>query len=593
MIQVKSLLESKKDTVVVALCRLNPPSKNHGVITNALKTISTMMAADHILFVTPEVNQKKLALNTAQKFNYAKQSFPNINHVLLTGDANPSIVGIAKEQNYHYSKLVVLSSNKDSLPIKQQLDSLNGVEFNYQSILVVPAYEKDPDDDSYGCDLQLMKQSVIEGNFAKFKQFVSSNLSSVQTLRMFEDMSANMGVAGEKNKLREDYVKEEIFKVGDIVKHNNLELAIVFRGSNYVVLENNEKAWLTDIKKTNKVNESIMVKHQDKLKAAQIIGMSLGYDAASTKTDPTAIVNTALRMVKNKPFNPEAKKILARMLELARKMEINFDAKIIDVSENVQEEPLEEISDTTVKSYTQKAMRDTITGKKDRNKGMTRAYSRLAGTNKPLLSKNILGEADGDAPAEEDEEHILMHKKDPKHVYSRVRKIQYRVNEEEDGDELEDLSDEELDRLANSLTDDDIIEHGYDDEEFEVVDEETGEVEEPFNMEPLVEVLTRVERMRARVRIKRTEARRERAKRIALQKRSTTQVLTKRARRVAVKALKQRFAKKPLNKLSVAEKERLEKRLEKMKPLIARMAVRLLPRVRSVEKERLTHKSTK
>ena len=45
---------------------------------------------------------------------------------------------------------------------------------------------------------------------------------------------------------------------------------------------------------------------------------------------------------------------------------------------------MSEVSDTTVKSYLGKAMTDTITGKKDRNPGMKRAISRLAGTNKPL-----------------------------------------------------------------------------------------------------------------------------------------------------------------------------------------------------------------
>lgn len=55
------------------------------------------------------------------------------------------------------------------------------------------------------------------------------------------------------------------------------------------------------------------------------------------------------------------------------------------VAKRVAEENLEELSSDTIKSYTQKAMRDTIIGTKDRNKGMARAYSRVAGTNKPLL----------------------------------------------------------------------------------------------------------------------------------------------------------------------------------------------------------------
>ena len=43
-----------------------------------------------------------------------------------------------------------------------------------------------------------------------------------------------------------------------------------------------------------------------------------------------------------------------------------------------------EVSDEMIKRYFSGAMKDTISGKKDRNKGMTRAMSRMSGTNKPL-----------------------------------------------------------------------------------------------------------------------------------------------------------------------------------------------------------------
>jgi hypothetical protein len=49
------------------------------------------------------------------------------------------------------------------------------------------------------------------------------------------------------------------------------------------------------------------------------------------------------------------------------------------------EEVVNEISDTTAKNYMKGALHDTITGKKDRNAGLSKAISRLAGNNKPLL----------------------------------------------------------------------------------------------------------------------------------------------------------------------------------------------------------------
>jgi hypothetical protein len=47
-------------------------------------------------------------------------------------------------------------------------------------------------------------------------------------------------------------------------------------------------------------------------------------------------------------------------------------------------EGLDELDTSTLKSYAAKAMQATLAGKKDRNDGMSKAYSRLSGTNKPL-----------------------------------------------------------------------------------------------------------------------------------------------------------------------------------------------------------------
>jgi hypothetical protein len=51
------------------------------------------------------------------------------------------------------------------------------------------------------------------------------------------------------------------------------------------------------------------------------------------------------------------------------------------------EETLDEISNDLAKSYTKKAMFDTVTGKKDRNQGMVKAFSRLSDNNKPIIPK--------------------------------------------------------------------------------------------------------------------------------------------------------------------------------------------------------------
>ena len=159
----------------------------------------------------------------------------------------------------------------------------------------------------------------------------------------------------------------------------------------------------------------------------------------------------------------------------------------------------------------------------------------------------------------------------------------------------EDPSEEEIEHFMNHISDDDIYDL-YDEDELALVDDETGEElpedeeEKELDEETLMEVLSRLERMKAKFRIRRTKAKRARATKIALKRYSNTKTINKRSRRLAIKMLKKRLLRgRDLSKLSVGEKERVEKVVQTRKKLIDRLAMRLAPRVRKVEKARLSH----
>lgn len=173
-----------------------------------------------------------------------------------------------------------------------------------------------------------------------------------------------------------------------------------------------------------------------------------------------------------------------------------------------------------------------------------------------------------------------------------------------DGDPEKDyLSDREMEDIISRydddidpLSDEDLMDL-YDDDELEIVDEEDEELTESLLFEGdesnLNEVLSRTERIKAKIRIMKTRAKRQRNLKIALRKHSSQQVINKRSRRLAIKALKKRLFKKPANKMSVGEKERAEARIKKLGPIINRIAMKLAPKVRRMEKKRLSSKRTK
>jgi hypothetical protein len=161
--------------------------------------------------------------------------------------------------------------------------------------------------------------------------------------------------------------------------------------------------------------------------------------------------------------------------------------------------------------------------------------------------------------------------------------------------EEDDIDDKEIEAMIGNLSDEEIMDE-YGEDELGLVDDETGEEipksdeEDALDEQALMEVLSRAERMKAKFRIRRTAAKRERATKIALKRYSNTATINKRARRLAIKLMKKRLLRgRDAAKISVGEKERIERMIEKRKAVIGRIATRLAPRVRKVEKARMSH----
>ncbi len=148
----------------------------------------------------------------------------------------------------------------------------------------------------------------------------------------------------------------------------------------------------------------------------------------------------------------------------------------------------------------------------------------------------------------------------------------------------------------DALTEEDFYE-AYDDNELAIIDEDTGEEieavaeEAQFDTEVIMEVLSRIERIRAKARMRRSQTKRQRREKVALRQLSTPQVANKRARRMAISAMKKRLLKgRNPQKVSVGEKERVERFIAQRKKIVDRLSARMVSRVKQVEKARMSHK---
>lgn len=477
---------------------------------------------------------------------------------------------------------------------------------------------------------------------------VLNALKATDAYMKLNDMHLEQGKAPDEKEVQDwiaahEKAKESLEKIGEFPHHfdywNTHKTELQLMSSNF--------------KETGKgeFNEELTkktIRSADKIKVARIIADMLGVEKAENMSSPSQLINMGMRKVKTKVMRPEMLNVLSKMLKLADELDIKYDknalpAKLresvtIDTKsdyngakdilryadylklnklnklgkgKNVkmqQDLDVSEVGSTLAKD-------DHLRRKKVKYKTEEVEIDEDAGTANYKLSKSgrkvpakVLHDKDAKKVAKDDENkrELNRQKKDLEAARKGepIEEASDPYHDEmdcwdADGKKVEckDIPEKEVDDIVNSLTDDDLLD-AYDEDELHIVDDETGEhvadlddTEEGVNEEALNEVLSRAERIKAKIRFMRTKAKRSRLLKIALKRRSGVKVVNRRARRLAVKLLKKRLAKKPLNKLSVGEKERIERILKKRKELIKRIGMKLVPRIRKVETSRLQHKA--
>lgn len=123
----------------------------------------------------------------------------------------------------------------------------------------------------------------------------------------------------------------------------------------------------------------------------------------------------------------------------------------------------------------------------------------------------------------------------------------------------------------------------YDDEELEYVEdgEEVGEIEE---------AITPAGRLKKKFAAMRTKTRRNMARNLALKRVSTPDRIKSRSIRAARRMVYKRLLRnRDISTVSAAEKTRLEAQVKRMAPMVARLSVRIMPKVRKLEQSRIQH----
>ena len=191
--------------------------------------------------------------------------------------------------------------------------------------------------------------------------------------------------------------------------------------------------------------------------------------------------------------------------------------------------------------------------------------------------------------------------------YTEDADIDPRELEDNDFDFENGIDFKSINAFMDNLSDADYLDIYDDDEldfsEFDDVDpseietEATAELKEceeiiasSYNAKELTEVLTRMGHLKLKIAMLRNKAKLAMKRKIALSRRATMDVFKERARKLAIKFLKQKLAHKPVADMSMADKERVEKALQTKKSLLARLTMKMIPVVKKIEQKRFKNK---
>jgi len=258
--------EEVANTLTIVFGRFNPPTIGHEKLLKAAKKISS--GGDLKIYPSRTQDGKKNPLDPDMKVSYMRKMFSDFSDNIVNDPDMKTIFNVlttASENGYSSVNIVVGADRQSEFEGLAQ--KYNGELYDFEEIRVVSAGARDADAEGIeGMSASKMRKAVMDGDFESFRKGTPKSLNDKKTQALFDAVAA--GLSGKKKKvaemweiapkldpqtLREKYVKEEIFRLGDVVENINTGLVgeIIRRGTNHLICVTKEnymfKSWIRDV----------------------------------------------------------------------------------------------------------------------------------------------------------------------------------------------------------------------------------------------------------------------------------------------------------------------------------------------------------
>ena len=145
-------------TAVMAFGRMNPPTIGHAKLVAAIKS----QPGDPFIFLSQSQKPKTDPLSFNDKLRYAKFFFPEV--TIGNPEVKTIIQALQKIESLGYQQLIYVAGSDRISSFEELINKYNGKDYNFKSIKVVSAGERDADaEGAEGMSASKLKKLAAEG----------------------------------------------------------------------------------------------------------------------------------------------------------------------------------------------------------------------------------------------------------------------------------------------------------------------------------------------------------------------------------------------------------------------------------------------
>jgi nicotinamide mononucleotide adenylyltransferase len=279
-------VEKTKGTLTIAFGRFNPPTVGHQQLMDVAAQAAQSDEGDYLIFPSRSHDKKKNPFDPDTKISYMRKMFPQHSERIVNDSSYNTIFDVLKKaHNDGYTNVRIVGGADRVKEFEKLSSNYNGQLYAFDNIEVVSAGERNPDAKGMeGMSASRMRLAAAEGDFRKFREGLPSEMKRGEAQELFNTLRMAMGVNIGENlnvweiapkfdyqTLRENYVTEKIFRIGELVENLNTGLVgkIIRRGTNYLICVTESgimfKSWIRDITETRLLRKNKRTMKEEKL----------------------------------------------------------------------------------------------------------------------------------------------------------------------------------------------------------------------------------------------------------------------------------------------------------------------------------------